>query len=105
MQLMSLAALLLLISLAPVHAQADFFNLNFEIANFYLSLSDQASMVPTTSAFPGWRAYLGGVEQTSVYYNVITFGSANVAILHTNTFLRLGPIQGNFSAVLQAGGS
>ncbi len=84
-------------------SQGAFQNLDFEAAR--LPISDQILLVPVTDALPGWSVSIGNVEQTSLYYNSISLGAPNVSVLHSNFFYgsAITAIDGNFSALLQAG--
>jgi hypothetical protein len=82
-------------------SQGTFQNLNFEAANVP-SGTPAGSFVSVTAAFPGWTAYLGTNQATSVLYNTLYVGTATEAILGTNAAVS-GPIQGRYTAVLQAG--
>ena len=82
-----------------------FVNLDFESADLSAYGAGPAQ-VPIADAIPGWTGYLGNNLQTSVLYNSLDIGSANLAILGTNNSLGIGTIPGNsYTVVLQAGAS
>jgi hypothetical protein len=88
--------------LAAVSAQAQgtFQNNNFEQAN---PVSLGGIYVTAASALPGWTAAIGGVEQTSVWYNGASTGSPEVVLLGPpppNPALPV--IDGNYSVLLTA---
>ena len=90
-------ALLGFILLLKHSAEAQgFVNLNFESANVS-GLS--SGSVPAANAFPGWTAYIGGVQQSSVIYNTIPLDDAVVTLQGLNSDA-LTPIQGNYTAWL-----
>jgi hypothetical protein len=80
----------------------DFVNLDFNSANIPIGTSP--SFVPISEAIPGWTAYLGNNQQTSVVYDDLAIGSAAIAILDSNSPVP-GPPGNNYTVVLQAGGS
>jgi hypothetical protein len=77
------------------HAQG-FINLNFESANVS---GFSTGSVPAANAFPGWTAYIAGVQQSSVIYDTIPLDNAAVTLQGTNSD-SLMPIQGDFTAWL-----
>jgi len=94
--------LILFAHLKLVCAQG-FINLNFESAKVSAYGSGPAS-VPTTNAIPGWTAYINGVTQSSITYNTVSLGAANVSLLGTNS--SSSPVlEGEFSVALQGNNS
>ena len=87
----------------------NFQNLKFEQANPVIDQGGQfyPNDVTAASALPGWTVYLGTVQQTDVLQNRDTLGQATVDIYGPNFPITdgLGTIDGNYSVVLQAGGS
>jgi len=78
-----------------------FVNLNFE--NPILPLGPSGGFVSAANAIPGWTAYLGGGEQSSVGYNIISIGGSVISLNDTNatgSSLAPLPIQGNYSVFL-----
>src|ERR1039458_10038109 len=97
-----------LLGAIPVMAQEPFQDLDFESATVAPAPPYQfPGLVPVGAALPGWTAYLGSTQQSQVLYNATTLGEASISLLGPNwtSFMGLGPyiIDGNFSAVLQAG--
>src|ERR1017187_9728955 len=82
-----------------------FVNLDFNSAQ----LSDYGAgptFVPISNAIPGWTGYLGTNQQTTVLYNAISLGLANLSLIGTNNpnYPYLSPIPGNnYTVWLQAG--
>lgn len=94
-----LAALFALVERA--HPQG-FLNLDFQEANLS-TYGTGGGFVPATNAIPGWIAYVGGIQQTTVLYNNLTTGEAAVALLGTNNIIGINPIPGNsYTLILQA---
>jgi hypothetical protein len=89
--------LVLLLLCQSGHAQG-FVNLNFESANLSAYGAGPA-VVPTTNAIPGWTAYIFGSPQTSIVYNSISLGAAQVNLEGTNS--GFPKIQGNYFILLQ----
>lgn len=84
-----------------------FVNLDFEDAD--LSGYSPRSGVPTSSALPGWTAFVANASGTSVLssvtYDGLSLGGPGVGIEDINTeYGSLPPIQGNYSVVLWGGG-
>lgn len=79
----------------------SFVNLDFNSANIPIGTSP--SFVPIAEAIPGWTAYYGNLQQTSVFYDGLATGSVNISILDENN-VGLAPIPGNnYTVVLEAG--
>lgn len=85
--------------------EADFINLDFELAN--VSNASQGtfpSVVPFVEAFPGWTGYFDNIPVTQAVYNSYTLGLYNISILGRPWNDSVFPIiQGNHAAILQAG--
>jgi hypothetical protein len=80
----------------------SFINLDFNSANIPTGTSS-GSTISSLDAIPGWTAYLGNNQQTSVLYDSLDIGSAAIAILDANSPVG-GLIPGNnYTVVLQAG--
>ena len=91
---------------SAAHAQSAFQNLDFEQANpGPLTMSSggipYAINVPVSNALPNWSVYLGNSEQTTVNVNDPSLGAAAVTLLTA----AYGVIDGNYSVLLQPGGS
>jgi len=93
-----------LLNLAEAGFGQGFVNLNFE----------SASLVPAgpfevqfAQAFPGWIGTVGGVQQTIAISNTIYLDTSGISIINGNYdnfgFGPAGPLQGNYTAILQAG--
>jgi hypothetical protein len=110
---MSLKIAILLAGIVSVHAQGKFQDLNFESANLTPVPPNYGPIVyvPTTSALPGWTAYLGATSQSQVIQNSYGEGEAEIDIFGPNypaagpSFSGVNPgvIDGNYSVLLQAG--
>jgi hypothetical protein len=94
-----LFTLLFLILSRDINAQG-FVNLNFENASLN-GYSPGAFNVPTNNAIPGWFAYFGASSLTSISYNGLSLGGANVSIIDTNNSGGLLPLRGKYSVLLQ----
>ena len=83
-------------------AQGTFQNLIFESAIVPSLPSGQPAFIPFVDAFPGWNGITNPAAQAA--YNGISVGAALLSIvdLHTSFYSNY-VIQGNFTAVLQAG--
>jgi hypothetical protein len=78
-----------------------FVNLDFESAN--VSSYPPNSAVPVGDAIPGWTAYIGSTELTTIGYDVPQSGLANVIIEDANFMNGTFAIQGQYSIDLQPG--
>jgi hypothetical protein len=79
-----------------------FVNLDFNSANIPDG-TPQGSFVPIADAIPGWTAYYGNSQQTSVLYDAGAIGSVNIAIIDANN-PAIGLIPGdNYTVFLQSG--
>src|SRR6266536_5742250 len=88
------------------HAQGNFVNLGFESASLPTLPPGQEGTASTSAAFPGWTAFLGTEQQTTVLYNSQTFGLASISVIGPNW--RPGgavipAFEGNYMAILMAG--
>jgi hypothetical protein len=86
-----------------VTAQGTFQDLDFESANI-VPIPGHPFAVTVANALPGWIVDYGNVQQSQIYYNALSLGATQVT-LDANGYGGIpGPIlDGNFSAVLQAG--
>jgi len=82
-----------------VYGQRDFQNLDFEGANVS-GYQPGADRVPVETALPGWTAYYGGVQVSTVWYDNRALGSSMVSIQDTNLLYGFAPIDGNYSVSL-----
>ena len=99
------APAVLLLTLAvtsSLYGQA-FQDLDFESATVSNLPHNQSEGVSVTNGFPGWSAYIGTNQLTGVGHNTITLGAASVSLLGPQYILTYTPLQGNYSATLQAG--
>jgi hypothetical protein len=96
--------LALLLSGAGALGQGTFENLGFESATIIPIVNEQIQFGP---AFPGWTVYVGGVQRAVASYNFLALDSSILSIIDhsfVNPFgLPGGLIEGNYTAVLQAG--
>jgi hypothetical protein len=102
-----LSGLALAFSLA-VHGQGTFQNLGFESASLVAIPEDPYGSVQFNNAFPGWVAYVGGVQQDRSLYNNVFLDSSGISIIDNGFPLYyfgapVGVISGRFTAILQAG--
>jgi len=96
----NLGVLALLICGLSAQSQGTFQNLDFERANVPLVPTNQfGAAVATTDGLPGWTAYFGSSQATTIGHNDTTFGGAGVSIE--------GPdwpssqiLQGNYSVLI-----
>jgi hypothetical protein len=90
------------------HAQGTFQNLNFESASVPGG-TQPGSLLPISSAFPGWSAYAASPEigmsnaVTQIPYDDFSLGGSVISVLDANTGLGFAPLQGNYSAALFGG--
>src|SRR5260370_661315 len=94
---------LMLLSNTRALAQGTFQNLAFEAATLVPIPGDLYGSVQFAPAFPGWTAYVGGIQQTSSLYNTVFLDTSGISIIDGSGSLRGLLIQGNFTAVLMAG--
>ena len=78
----------------------SFHNLSFESVRQPLvpDPSDPFMRVPITDALPFWQGFVGGVEQTSVFYTTRTAGAASLALVSTD--LGFPSLEGKYSVLL-----
>jgi hypothetical protein len=83
----------------------SFVNLNFESANVS---GYSPGPIPTQDAFPDWAAYYGSPSDpthsgslSEVGYDGISTGGAVISLDDSNAPAPYGPIQGNYSALLE----
>jgi hypothetical protein len=101
-----LKALLLCLAQPLAQVQGAFQNLDFESATLVPIPGDPYNSVQFAQAFPGWTGIVGGVPQTSALYNNYFLDSSGIGIIDSNVppyLVNFRPMQGRFSAVLQAG--
>jgi len=98
-------SLLVAVSLALPYGlmgQGTFQNLNFEASTVPpLANGQSGGSVSVSTAFPGWIAYRGTNSASMVFHNDYSIGSVSLSILGPTNSTRF---EGNFMAVLQAGG-
>jgi hypothetical protein len=82
-------------------AQGTFRNMDFGLSQVP-NTTPWGTEVPVNQAFPFWSAYQGANQLTTVLYNGITAGGANVGLL-TPADTADGGIPGHYAGVLQAG--
>ena len=93
------------------NAQGSFQDLDFESAILSpIPVNEVLYYVRITSALPGWSAYLGTTPDTQILQNDYTLGEASVDIFGPgNNSGGIGSINGiingNYSLMLQAGGT
>jgi hypothetical protein len=83
----------------------SFVNLDFESANVS---GYSPGSVPAQNAFPSWSAYYGSPSDptlsgalSSVGYDAISTGGAVISLQDSNAFAPYGPIQGDYSVLLE----
>jgi hypothetical protein len=94
--------ILLILGLAQHGYTQSFINLNFESA----TLIPSGGAVQFAQAFPGWIGTVGGVQQTIALSNNVYLDTSGISIITQgwiNHFGNGGLIQGNYTAILQAG--
>src|SRR5437773_4772101 len=88
-------------------AQGTFQNLDFEAATLLRIPGDPYGRVEFSPAFPGWNGYVGSSLQGAALYNNSFLDSSGISIIDQGWPHFVGPvaglIEGNFSAILQAG--
>ena len=100
-----IAAALLVATQCLTHGQGSFQNLGFESASLVPIPGDPYGRVQFATAFPGWTGLVGGAQQTTALYNSYFLGTSVISIIdHGWSYTSLGGvIQGNYTAILQAG--
>ena len=99
-------ALLILLAACSAFAQGTFQNLDFESAELIPIPGDPYSGVEFAPAFPGWTGYVGTSLQSRALYNSVFLDTSGIGIIDQAWahYLGLpGLIEGNFTAILQAG--
>ena len=87
-----------ILGMVPCHSQG-FLNLDFESAH----LSGYAQgLVPATVGIPGWNAYVSGIPDSQVLFNLKNLDDPVVTIQGTAS-IYLTPLQGNYSVYIQGG--
>ncbi len=88
----------------PACAQGTFQNLSFESASVPATQppTDPGPPLDVTIALPGWSAFIGTNQVGTVRYNNATIGTASLSLIGTDA-AGLNVLEGNFSALLQAG--
>lgn len=87
-----------------VRAQGTFQNLGFESALIVPIPGDLYGSVQFAPAFPGWTGYIGGVQQTNALYNFTFLDTSAISLVAANPLgWPIGVIEGNYTAILQAG--
>src|SRR5438552_2069280 len=102
----SLSCVALLCIGFSARAQGTFQNLGFESAVLVPIPGDPYGRVQFAPAFPGWIGYVGADQQTAALYNNVFLDTSGISIIDSNWpgFLGVhGPLEGRFSAILQAG--
>lgn len=84
-------------------AQPEFENLDFEDANVSDLPENQGEEVSVTDGLPGWSAYIGTNQLTQVGHNWITLDAPNVAVWGPEYSFGIQPLEGTYTAILQAG--
>jgi hypothetical protein len=90
------------LTIGAVFGQGTFQNLNFESPIAPLIVSPNSGTVPFANAFPGWVGYEGTNQATRARFAGVNLDNATLALL-TNTIFSAPLIEGNYTAVLQAG--
>ncbi len=85
-----------------LNAQGTFQDLNFESPLGPLVPSGSPGSVPFTNAFPGWVGYVGTNIATDARIYGINLDNATLALINSN-LISVPLIEGNYTAVLQAG--
>src|SRR5436190_9811851 len=101
------ALVLLLCVICTSRGQGTFQNLGFEAASLVPIVGDPYGRVQFSQAFPGWAGYVGTNEQTRALYDNYFLDTSGISIIDSGWTNQLGAsrglIEGNFSAILQAG--
>src|SRR6266446_856278 len=98
----SILYIILISTVCCAQAQSTFRNLDFEAASLVPIPGDPYARVEVAAALPGWTGYVGGVQETAALYNSQFLDSSGIGIFDQNSGPG-GPLQGNFTALLQAG--
>ncbi len=92
------AGLTLLLGAVGAVGQGSFQNLDFEQARI-VPIPGNPNFVATTTALPGWTAFIGGTAVDLVLYDDISLGSPAISIHDTNGFVTV--LEGNYTISLQ----
>lgn len=87
-------------------ADTPFRNLDFEAASVPVPPRIQGQPdhnVPISRGLPGWSGFRGTDSVSTVWYDDVTTGNANIDILDRNSGFGSQIIDGNFSILLQPG--
>lgn len=90
-------------------SQGTFQNLGFESAVLVSAGFPDPATVQSGPAFPGWTARIGTNEASLAFYNEGALDSTRLTIIDSawsaspSSYGIAGPIEGNFTALLQAG--
>jgi hypothetical protein len=84
------------------NAQGSFQNLGFEFGTLMPIPGDPWNRVYFDPAFPGWRGYVGGIQETAAFHNA-TFLCCSALTLWGGESRPHLPIEGTYGAFLQAG--
>jgi len=84
-------------------AQGTFQNLGFESATLVPIPGDAYGKVQFAPAFPGWTGSVGGVQQSAALYNNFFLDTSGNGIMDSGGPFLGGVIQGNYTALIQAG--
>jgi hypothetical protein len=79
-----------------------FQNLDFENAIVPANTPPGAT-IAAASALPGWMAYIGTTEQSSIVYNAMSLGSGSIGLIGPDSSVAglEPPIDGNYSAIIE----
>jgi MYXO-CTERM domain-containing protein len=104
MKLIGVIFTAVLLSLGEMGFAQGFINLNFESASLIPAAPFE---VQFAQAFPGWIGTVGGVQQTLALSNSIYLDTSGISIINSHYndlgIGPAGPLQGNYTAILQAG--
>lgn len=76
-----------------------FLNLNFEASTIGGADSDQFALA--SNAIPGWTAYIGGISQSTIWYNDVPLSAAEVTLQSSNNIHGWPPpVQGKYCVML-----
>ena len=82
-------------------AQGTFQNLDFEAAVVPAVIPTQP--ISLTNTLPGWTGYVGTNKVTSGTYDYVSLGAVNIGLIDGKSSYSNFVIEGNFTALLQAG--
>jgi hypothetical protein len=105
MKYSALFCLLMIFSCQKIYSQGAFQNLDFEGANpISYGPPYPNSYVTVASALPGWQGFVGGSATPVVWLDGLSTGGAGISIVNNDSQAGTQALQGNWSAVLFAGG-